>query len=61
MSWPTTREQLRKLSTKRLLNLFRIQRKQVYSADPERGAEEEDWDYLDWLKTELDTREHVPR
>lgn len=61
-----TDEQIRKLSTQRLLKIFRIIRKNILSREPERNP---DWFYddeqeellLDRLKAELDTREHVPR
>jgi len=59
-----TDEQIRKLSTQRLLKIFRMLRKSILSREPERNP---DWDdeqeelELDRLKAELDTREHVPR
>lgn len=61
-----TDEQIRKLSTQRLLKIFRIVRKNILSREPERNPywyydDEQEELLLDKLKAELDTREHVPR
>lgn len=55
---------LTKISTHRLLNIFRMTRDSIYGRDQDReytkyDAEEEE--YFTRLKAELDTREHIPR
>lgn len=55
---------IKKLSTHRLLNIFRIVRRNIWSREPESEYgdyhEEEDL-FFSQLKEELDKREHVPR
>lgn len=55
---------IRKLSTHRLLNIFRIVRSNIWGRDPERDwseYEEEEDLLFDKLKAELNKREHLPR
>ena len=59
-----TDKQIKKLSTHRLLNIFRQTRQNIWGREPEREwniyDEEEDLLFIK-LKAELDTREHIPR
>lgn len=59
---------IKRISTQRLLKLYRILRQNMWSRDPERSYTEEhyqqDWEdqqLLEQMKAELDTREHVVR
>jgi len=59
-----TNEQIKKLSTHRLLNIFRMVRSSIYGREPERIWDQyhyDEDDLFDRLKAELDTREHIPR
>lgn len=57
-----TDEELKKLSTQRLYNVFCHVRDTLYNLDPEspHGYDEEH-DLVDRIKSILDTREHLPR
>jgi hypothetical protein len=53
---------IKKLSTQRLLTMYRDLRKCSFSRDPERAYDEQEEDednLLIEMKAELDTREHV--
>lgn len=55
---------LKTISTKRLLTLYRNLRKDLsYPPDPDTlsTGTDEDWDFLDSMKKELDSREHIPK
>ena len=59
-----TKDQIKKLSTHRLLNIFRMVRSDLWGRDPERPYDECDFEqenFYNLLKEELNKREHVPR
>lgn len=59
-----TNEQIKKISTKRLLNIFRQLRDTIRGRDPERNWDQEDYEedeLFEKIKNELDTREHITR
>ena len=55
---------IKKLSTQRLLKIYRQVRSSIWGREPERAWDESDAEedrFYDELKDELDKREHLPR